>query len=298
MKRLVDPKATAILKQAEPFIGRNIWTELAEVDKPIVEKAMQTLFGMFGQSSVEANKIYLLGSITKEELKAGKLSAQRMADMKLEAGRWRDMGSSMKSIVGSTSAGSAWTKYKTWAIPIMRTSISDLTTIAGNLKKGEFKKTVTSKEAREIMRAVEVTTAALVLGSVLLTDEDGSPLSKLEKRVRQEALTILGGVDPTVFVATPRLYSWLQQLAGNLKQIVLLEEYKTDSKYGDKGDLKGVGGLKQQFTPGFIRQFIPDNKKATTTKSLDNLDKLDQLDKLDSLDKLDKLDDLDKLDSL
>jgi hypothetical protein len=181
----------------------------------------------------------------------------------------------------------------------MRTSISDFTTIAGNLKKGEFKKTVTSKEAREIMRAVEVTTAALVLGSVLLTDEDGSPLSKLEKRVRQEALTILGGVDPTVFVATPRLYSWLQQLAGNLKQIVLLEEYKTDSKYGDKGDLKGVGGLKQQFTPGFIRQFIPDNKKATTTtKSLDNLDKLDQLDKLDSLDKLDKLDDLDKLDSL
>lgn len=299
MMRIVDPKASAILKQAEPFIGRNIWTELAEVDKPIIEKGMQTLFGLFGQSSVEANKIYLLGSITKEELKAGKLSAQRMADMKLDAGRWRDMGSNMKSIVGATSAGSAWTKYKTWAIPIMRTSIKDLTTVAGNLKKGEFKTAVTSKETREIMRAVEATTAALILGSVLLSeDDDGGALSKLEKRVRQEALTILGGVDPTVFFATPRLYSWMQQLAGNLKQIVMLEEYKTDSKFGDKGDLKGVGGLKQQFTPGFIRQFIPDARKTSETKSLDNLDKLDDLDKLDGLGKLDKLDDLDKLDSL
>lgn len=268
MKRLVDPKAADILKQAEPFIGRNIWTEIGEVDKPIFEKAMQTMFGMFGQSSVEANKIYLLGSLTKQELKAGKISAQRMADLKLEAGRWRDMGSEIKSIVGATSPGASFTKYKTWALPIMRTTIKDITTTADRLKKGNFKEAVTAKETKEIMRAIEATAAAIIVGNLITSEEDDdSALSKLRARVKQEALTILGGVDPTVFLATPRLYSWLQQLAGNLKQIVLLEEYKTDSKYGVEGDLKGVGGLKQQFLPSFIRQFMPSNSSESTASS-------------------------------
>jgi len=109
-------------------------------------------------------------------------------------------------------------------------------------------------------------------------------------------------VDPTVFLATPRLYSWLQQLAGNLKQIALLEEYKTDSKYGDKGDLKGLGGLKQQFTPGFIRQFLPDKRGSSSEESSSTsnskLDSLNKLEKLESLEKLDKLDQLDKLEKL
>jgi hypothetical protein len=259
---------------------------------------------------VEASKIYLLGSLTDAELKAGKISAQRMADLRIEAGRWREMGSMAKSIVGSTSSGAAWTKYKSWAIPIMRTTAKNITDLASMLKQGEYKKALTSKQTVELMREIEVTAAALIVGNMLLAGEDDdSPISKLRARIKQETLTILGGVDPTVFLATPRLYSWLQQLAGNLKQLALLEEYKTDSKYGDEGDLKGLGGLRQQFTPGFIRQFLPDKSKSssasedTTTgnsklDSLDKLEKLESLEKLDKLDQLDKLEKLDKLDSL
>lgn len=307
MKRLVDPKAAQILKEAEPFIGRNIWTEIMEVDKPIFDKAMQVMFGLFSQSSVEASKIFLLGSLTDAELKAGKISAQRMADLRLEAGRWREMGVMAKSIVGSTSTGAAWTKYKSWAIPIMRTTAKNVTDLASMLKKGEYKTALTSKQTKELMREIEVTTAALILGSVLVAEEDDdSPIAKLRNRIKQETLTILGGVDPTVFLATPRLYSWLQQLAGNLKQLALLEEYKTDSKYGDKGDLKGLGGLKQQFTPGFIRQFLPDKRGSSLEESssttgnskLDSLNKLEKLQSLEKLDKLDKLDKLEKLDKL
>lgn len=312
IKRLVDPNAAKILKEAEPFIGRNIWTEIAEVDKPIFDKGMQLMFGLFSQSSVEANKIFMLGTITDAELKAGKLSAQRMADMRLEAGRWRDMGDSIKSIVGATSPGGAYTKYKGWAIPIIRTTIKDITTVASMLKKGEFKKTLGAKETRELMRAIEATTAAIVVGMVIAAEEgDDSPIAKLRNRIKQEALTILGGVDPTVFLATPRLYSWLQQMATNLKQLALLEEYKTDSKYGDEGDLKGLGGIKQQFTPGFIRQFLGDNKSSSsvldsipeskaTRSALEELEALDELDTtdLDALKELDNLDDLDALDDL
>lgn len=310
MKRMVDPNAAKILKEAEAFTGRNIWTEIAEVDKPIFEKGMQMMFGLFSQSSVEASKIYLLGSITQEELKAGKISAQRLADMRLEAGRWRDMGSTVKSIVGATSPGAAWTKYKGWAIPIMRTASTDMMALAKTLKKGEFKEALTMKETKELMRTLEVTTVALILGSALTSgSDDNSPFAKLRDRLKQESLTILGGIDPTVFLATPRLYSWMQQFATNLKKIVMLEEYQTDGVYGDKGDLKGVGGLMQQLTPGFIKQFLPKpgGKKSTTEEvtgsssgsgGLDSLDRLDKLDSLDKVDSLDRLDRLDKLDSL
>lgn len=305
MKRLVDPKAVQILKEAEPFIGRNVWTEIAEVDRPIFDKALQTMFGLFSQSSVEASKIYLLGSLTKEELQAGKISAQRLADLRLEAGRWRDLGESVKSIVGATSAGASFTKYKSWAIPIMRTTIKNVSDITAMLKKGEYKTALTAKQTKELMRQIEVTALAVVVGNMIAAEEnDESPLGKLRNRIKQEALTILGGVDPTVFLATPRLYSWLQQLAGNLKELALLEEYKTDSKYGDEGDLKGLGGLKQQFLPAFIRQFIPSKqsepepKESATTSKLDKLNKLEKLESLEKLDKLDKLEKLEKLDQL
>jgi hypothetical protein len=157
------------------------------------------------------------------------------------------------------------------------------------------------------MRTIEVTTAALIVGQVLTAEEgDDSALAKLRNRIKQETLTLLGGVDPTVFLATPRLYSWMQQLASNLKQIALLEEYQADSKYGAEGDLKGVGGLKQQFTPGFLRQFMSSGKGTgtkmsdiPTSSSKSGLDDLNSLNDLEStLKELDQLNSLKDLNSL
>jgi len=256
LKRLKNKNAKKILKQAEPFIGRNIWTELAEVDKGIGERFMQGMFGAFSQSSVEANKIFLLGNLTKEELQAGKVSPQRMARLKLEAGRWRDMGKDVQSVVGSTSIGAATTKYKGWAIPIARTTIKDLTDLGNKLQARDFKGAVTGREIQELYRAIEMSAILLVVGSAIRGEEDDdSFLGKLKARIYQESMTFLGGIDPTLFLSTPRLFSFTQKLASNLKTLVALEEYEKDTKWGREGELKGLRGIQRQFTPAVIRQF-------------------------------------------
>ena len=256
IKRMGNKNANQILKEAEPFIGRNLWTELAEPDQGIMDKALKVVFGAFSQSTVEANKLFLLGSLTKAELKSGKLSAERLARLRLEAGRWRDMGRDVKSIVGSTSIGTMSTKYKGWAIPIFRTNINNIVKLVKGIKGGQFKETFTSREAAETYRAIEMTTALLFVGSYIMSEEkDETFIGQLKARIYMESMTLLGASDPTLFLSAPRLVSFMTELVGNLKELVMLETYQQSSQWGDVGDLKGAAGLERQLTPGFIKQF-------------------------------------------
>ena len=265
--RLKDKNAVKILTEAEPFIGRNLWTELAETDKGFGDKAMQAIWGLFRQSSVEANKLFLLGSLTPEELAAGKISAQRMAQLRLEAGRWRDMGRDIKSVVGATSIGEMSTKYKGWAIPILFTNATNLITTGKRIWRLEFGAAIHSREAAEIYRAVEMTAVLLFVGSYVLSEEkDETFLGKLKARAYQEALTVLGGTDPTLFLSTPRLFNFIQTLGVNIVKIAKLEKYQQDTRFGEEGELTGVKGIQRQFTPALVRQFggkEPQKKRST-----------------------------------
>jgi hypothetical protein len=263
VKRMADPNAKKILLEAEPFIGRNIWTELIDADTGIMEKGMKTIFGAFEQSSVEANKIFLLANMTPAEIKAGKISAKRMAQLRLEAGRWRDLGKDVKSVVGSTSIGQMVTKYKGWAIPIARTNANNLSTLAKKIGRGEMKDALTSREMAETYRVIELSTVLVMVGAyVMAENDDDTFIGKLKARAYMEAMTLMSGVDPTTFVSTPRLVSFMQELAENLKLIATLETYTQDSQWGEAGDLKGVKGLQRQFTPTAIEQFIPKKQTA------------------------------------
>jgi hypothetical protein len=269
LKRLGDKNAGKILKQAEPFIGRNIWTELAEIDTPIMERGVKLVFGGFSQATVEANKLFLLGSLSKAEMASGVISPARMAELRLAAGRWRDMGGDVKSIVGATSLGGMLTKYKGWAIPIARTNIKNLETLAKNLSKGKFRETITSKELMETYRMVELSTAVVMIGMYVNSQQDDdSFVGKLKARAYMEAGTLLAGIDPVTFLSTPRLITFTQQLAKNLRSIALLETHETDSQWGEAGDLKGIKGLQRQFTPATIRQF-QSTTPSTGDKDLD-----------------------------
>lgn len=274
VKRLTDSNAKKILKDNEAFIGRDIWKELSEVDQTPFDQGIKTMFGLFHQSTVEANKIYFLASLTKEELKAGKITAERLAELKINAARWRDMGRDMKSIVGSTSPGQVFTKYKSWAVPILQTTARNYKLTAGRIARGEIKDLAKSREIKEIIRQAETVAVAVYLGAVISGhDDDDSYIGKLKARISQEAMTLLGGLDPRFFLASPRLVSWLTTLSDNLIELATLEEYKSDSKYGDKGDLKGWGGLKQQFIPGFIRQFLPSKSGGSSSTAPTSTDR-------------------------
>lgn len=246
----------SILKEAEPFIGRNIWTELAEPDKGVGERLMQAIFSPFSQSTVEANKLFLLGTITFQELENGNLSEQRLAQIKLEAGRWRDISRDVRSIFASTSVGETSLKYKGWAVPILRTTVTDISKTASRIKNKKFREALTAREAQELYRAIEMSFIIFLIGSAIIgEDDDDSFLGKLKARVYMEAMTFLGGIDPTLFLSTPRLYSFLQEFAQNIKKVVTLEEYETNTRWGEKGELKGFKGLQRQFTPSFFEQF-------------------------------------------
>ncbi len=264
--RLIDNNAIKILEDNKAFIGKNIWEELAEVDQPFGEVALKTMFGGFAQSSVEANKIFLLGSITEAELKQGKLSNERLAELRLEAGRWRDMGKNIKSIVGSTSLGSAVTKYKSWAVPILTTSVSNLNKIAKDLSKKDMslKDKLTSKEIQETVREITSISAILFVGALVASkDDDESFISKLKQRVYRESLSILQGLDISFYLSTPRLLSFLYQFSSAITSIIKLEKYKKrDKKKGiEKNDLKGIRKIKSLLTPSVVRQLQSDTKK-------------------------------------
>lgn len=247
-----------IMEQAKPFIGKNIFDELMEVDKPFGEKALQAIFGLYAESSRTANKIFLLASLTKEELESGNISNERLAEMKIDAGRWRDMGSNVKSIAGSTSTGATINKYKTWAIPIMRTTIKDIEVLTKNIASKNLtpKELVQTREFRELMRATATTAVVLMMGGYVLSDDDDETfLGQIKKRAYREASTFLQGISPKMFLSTGRLVTFAYQLADNLQKIVLLESYSQSGKWGNKGDLKGVKGLERMLTPRVIKQF-------------------------------------------
>lgn len=280
IKRQKTAEGKNILKEAEPFVGRNVWTELADPDMGIGDKVMTGLYSVFGQSSVEANKLFLLGSISQQEFENGNLSSDRLAELKLDAGRWRDMGKDVRSIIGSTSFGEMVMKYKQWAYPILNSTIRDLGTIASDLKTGVIdsetrslegaKKAVTSKQAGEIYRAIEMTAILLAVGSYVLSeDDDDTFVGKLKARIYREAMTFLGGIDPTLFLSAPRLATFLVQLAGHLKKIATVERYEQNSRWGNEGDLKGLRGLQRQFTPAAVKQFdTPESRSGGGVRDL------------------------------
>jgi len=265
INRYTTKQGRQIIDDYKNFIGKNIWEELAEPAKNIGDKFTEGMFGLFRVSTTEANKIHLLGSLTDEEFKTGKVSTQRLAEMKLEIGKYRMLNED-KSIIGSTPEGQIITQYKTWAIPIFRTVSNNLLTISKNLSKGEFKKTATSRELKEILRAAEITTAVIFLGNKFLDKENDSFLGKLTKRLYTEALTILGALDTKTMLAVPRLVSFVENLGQAISSIVKLEEYKTKEGY------KGVNQLKRELTPSFLKQFNkPEEKTNNRQKELDKI---------------------------
>jgi len=249
-------KGKAILKKYEHFTGRSAWEEFTQPGKEIGERVMEGMFGFFHQASVTANKQFLLASLSKEEYDSGTLNEGRLAVLRIEMGRFRAIPGA-KSLIGSTSPGGAAVQYKGWAIPIARTITKDLATLAVDLKKKPLKEALTSREARELFRAVRMTAVVLlVLG--LGDKDDKSFIGQLAYKSRREALTVLQAIDPAIWGSVPRLLSFIATLTKNLSSIIKLEEYKT------KPGLKGVGGLKRQFTPAVVRQLTPQERKNTS----------------------------------
>lgn len=253
--RIKTKKGKVILKKYEAFIGRSSWENFTAPGKELTERIYDGLFGLFHEASVLANKQFLLGAITDDEYNKGELTPERLAILKVEMGRLRVVPGT-KSMVGSTSAGSAMMQYKTWAAPIISTLTRDIKTLVNDLAKKPTGEALTTKEAREIYRVIGLTTTALIVGAMASAEDDDETFTgQVLKRVYRESMTLVQGVDPSLWLATPRLMGFMTQLGKNLKAIATLEEYKT------KPGLVGVEGLQKQLTPRAFKQFDEPKKK-------------------------------------
>ena len=250
-KRMASKQGQFILKQYEHFTGRSFWENFTAPGKEVGDRVMEGMFGFFHVSTVMANKQFLLASLTEEEFNSGEINPERLAEIRLEMGRFRAIPGT-RSLVGSTSIGGAAMQYKTWAVVIARTLIKDMNTLATDLRSKPAGEALTSREAKEIYRAIGLTLTALIVLGAGDDERNRSFTGQLMRKIRSESLTIVQAISPDMWLSTPRLLGFISQLGKNLKSLVLLEEYKT------KPGLKGVEGLKRQFTPGAVRPLLRD----------------------------------------
>ena len=245
-----------IVSEHTAFIGKNPWTELIEPAKDIGDRLMEGIFIMFKDASVRANKTFLLGSLTKKEFNSGIINTKRLAELKTELGRYRTFHGAA-SILGSTPEGKSYSQYKTWALPILSTTVQNLKNLSVSLLNKSIPLSEKKKSLRELYRIIEVTAfMAIMFNLIADKDEDKNSFAgRMVRKAWDEANTLIHAIQPRMFMAMGRTASFVEELGENLTLIIQGEKYKTTKK------LKGLEKLKRQFKPVAISQFQTKKKK-------------------------------------
>ena len=262
--RLLTGRGRKIVKNYQNFVGKNPWAELAEASNTLGDTFLKTTFILFKDANIRGNKIFLLGSMTKAEFRAGEIETERLSNMKIDMGRFRAVEGA-KSILGATSIGSAVNQYKGWAIPILRTTIKDAKTLTKNIKKDGIS-ALYSREGWELFYTVAVEGGlGLLLLSVLSsgkdTEKEKTFTEKIIDKGIRDVMSGVGAMDPKFFISVPRVLAFLTTISNASSQIIHKEQYTQDAPDGsyEEGDLKGVKNLKKSVTPSAIKQFLPAN---------------------------------------
>ena len=256
LARARTAKGKRIVEKYKNFVGRSPWDEIRDAAVSLPEKIWNTSFGMFSDATVRANKTFLLGSLTKEEWASETVSTRRLAQMKRELGRFRVVEGA-KSIFGATSLGSMMTKYKTFAIPILSTTIRNLITVT---KTRNFR----GREAQELLRSAMLSLSILFVVKAFVGDDDDkddSFTSTVLAKAYRDSMSLVGALDPQLIASEPRFIGFVGDLAESVSLILTLEKYKQGE---NEGRLRGVEKLKRTLVPRAIRQFIPSETAGST----------------------------------
>jgi hypothetical protein len=132
--------------------------------------------------------------------------------------------------------------------------IDDGEKLIRSIKEG---KSLDNRTKKELIRFAYLTGAVFIVGAIAGADDtdDETYIGKVKARKYREAMTLTQGINPLLFVGVPRTWTWVKDTIKALKDLVMLEEYKT------KEGLKGAGELKRQFIPGVVRSLPGDEEK-------------------------------------
>lgn len=268
--RMFTAEGKAFLKNHEAFTEKGQIETLFEPGRNIEQRAATVMYGALQFGRTHALKSILLALATPEELAAGRMSTARLAEIERHTGRWVDTHG-MKSIVGSTTPGAAYTKFRTWMLPIMRSTIQDLGAAADSLRG---KKEMISQQKWELVNAgFNTTVAATALFMVQPDKKDKSAVANVRRKAVQELFSILQGANPAELLKPGPVVKFYEDLYNNLKLMYVLESddsggyhvgarYKKDTNQHQEGDLKGPPALARQAIPAMFRQFkAPEEDK-------------------------------------
>ena len=258
VQRMNSKKGKQIIEKYRGFVGRSPWQEVRDTSKNWPDKMFTMMLSGFHDASVRANKQGLLATLTKEEFASGVISPERLAQIRLEMGRWRAIDNTA-SLYGSTGVGKMVTQYKAWAVPILSTTVDNLKTVLQTVGRGE--NPFTTQAGAELLReSLVVGTVALAINNYF-DEEDQSFIGQLINKSARDAMSAVGALNPEMWLNTPRAWQYVQDLYAALETLVLLEEYKSGEK---EGTLKGDDQLLRLITPAPVRQFGQAAEQVTT----------------------------------
>lgn len=273
--RLASKQGKEIIKKYENLVGEGFLKKLRAPESSLGDNIGAGLFGLFSFADKKARAVYLLGSMSPEEYKAGELSTDRLADIKLDMGRNMAVENT-SSLVGKTAFGKVGTQYKSWAVPLLSSTIDDISKLAKAVKTKD-KSFLKSKEFGELFRTVLISSVVGLGTYGILSDKtpqkNKSFVEKIAFKGAQDALSLIGALDPSFWTSPTRLQQFLFDLSTGIKQTLV----------GTKGGPKKVIST---VTPGLIRQVLPTEKPSSSDKGLPSLPKLPKVPSLPKLPKI------------
>jgi len=253
-KRMFESQGKKLIKQHEAILGEDFWKKLGSAANDIGDKFNSLAFPIYSKADQKANQQYFLASLTPEEYKTGKISSERLAEIRLEMSKYRKV-EGLESIYGHTPEAKVFKQYKSWAIPPLTATVENLGKLTDLMKKVATKNPgeITAEEKKA---AAQLAYSAGIAGGIymmwgdsqkLKDKKDRTPFEDMRYRAVQEGLSIMSAIDPMTWLAQPAALSFIERFYTASKDLLTMETNKTT------GEAKGPEEFKKLFTPGIVK---------------------------------------------
>lgn len=276
VRRFYSQQGKKIAEKYVGLVGETLAEKLGDASKNITEKAASVFYGLFASASRKANLVHILGSLSKEEFQTGVISVEHLAQIRNAMNKWRSIEGDT-SILGKTPEGAVFTQYKSWAVPILHGTVDNLNKLIKLTASG--KNPAKDPEVQELLR-ITLTTAAILLTTYgfydsLKNKKDRTFFENLAFKSANDGMSLLGGLNPALWLTVPRFPSFLKDLSTSLGNVVASLATGDRTKEGEVEGLKKLGNT---VIPTAIKQVLPESeeKKAKTQMEL-TYDEVQQL---------------------
>lgn len=262
-------KTYRINQKHKYFTGRNPIVEIFDPQHEIPTRIKMSAMVLFSLASFFNNRFYIRAKMTEEEWQNEIAGDGHMIEIVKEVSKWRKTPFYITSLVGHTTVASMMNQFATWAIPVVTTTMSDLTETVKKVKKSGVKEGMTSEEAISLGKTLTYMGTLFAISLAIKAMDDDDDDRDVWFYVNRELNTLIGAFTVIInFEQRAPLYKQLIELKDLMVQLWTMERYKRDGVGYGIGDLKAWNSLEKLVTPTFVRSAIDliagEDEKANT----------------------------------